>query len=279
MRFVLVLALLARVAHADPAADANKAMQAFVDAVAAKKLPAEVDSFIGPEHDLEDAIGDLADVAKVVPKPTLKIVSTHLAKSGTAAWIIGEITGGKYEVNEKMTSAPLRASAFLTLDGGTWHVRAAHWSGALPNEGKAEMCGAMDPGYMPPPAIAKGAEPAVQVINDAFKGALGGKGTSAQVLAALSDAKDAQMFGSAPTESFTGGTAIKKVFKSWKIDLYAGDEHARAGIAPGGDLAWVATSVQTFWQCKSYRALFVLQKEGSAWKIVHQHYSDTVYVP
>lgn len=61
---------------------------------------------------------------------------------------------------------------------------------------------------------------------------------------------------SAPSESFTGGAAIKKVFKSWKIDLYADmQDHTRAGIAPGGDL------------------------EGNAWKIVHQHYSDTVSVP
>jgi ketosteroid isomerase-like protein len=256
-------------------------MQAFVDAVAAKKLPSEVDTFIAPFQDAEQAIAELDDVAKIVAKPKLRILATHVAKSGTAAWIVAQISGGKYQPErDKTSTAPLRASAFLTLDGGKWHVRAAHWSGTKPNRQEAQVCGAIDPGYEPPPYIAKGAEPAVKVITEAFAGKIDGEGTAAQVLPALSDDKAAQMFGSAPGETFTGAAAVKKVFKGWKIDLGADTgEHTRAGIAPGGDLAWVAMEVMTFWQCTAYRTLFVLQKEGGAWKIVHQHYSERVLAP
>jgi len=281
MRLVLVLAMMVRSAYADPAADANKAMQAFVDAAAAKKLPADVDTFIGPADNPEQETADLDDVLKIVPRPKLKIVSTHVAKSGTAAWIVAQVSGAKYSPEwGKTSTAPLRASAFLTLDNGAWHVRAAHWSGGKNNQKAVEGCGLIDPAFRVPAAIGKGAAPAVKVIKDAFGGMYDGNGTSAQIIAALSDDKGAQMFGSAPSENFTGSAAIKNVFKKWKIDLYADDgEHTRAGIAPGGDLAWVAMDITTMWMCTSYRALFVLQKEGSAWKIVHQHYSEWVIAP
>ena len=281
MRWLVAVVLICRIAHADPAADANKAMQAFVDATAAKKLPGEVEVFIGPQHDAAHAVTEVGDVLDIVGKPKLEIVATHVAKSGTAAWIVAQISGAKYEAEfGKTVTAPLRASAFLTLDGGAWHVRATHWSGGKPNSPPSGMCGLIDPGYEPPPRIAKGTEPVVKVVTGAFAGQMQGAGTSALVIPALSDDKAAQMFGSAPTEKFTGGAAIKKVFKAWKIDLYADTgEHTISGLAPGGDLAWVAMDVQTFWQCTSYRALFVLQKEGTAWKIVHQHYSNSVMTP
>lgn len=277
----IALLLVCGVVHADPAADAGKALQAFVDGVAAKRAPSELEAFIGPGDDKEQAIADLAELAKLVAKPKLAITATHVAKSGTAAWIVGEISGAKYNPEfGKTSTAPLRATAFLTLDGGSWHVRAAHWSAGKPNNGRSEMCGMIDPAYVPPPRIAKGTEPVLKIIADAFRGQFEGNGTSAMIVAALSDDAGAHLFGSAPNEKYTGGAAIKKVFKAWKIDLYANTaEHTRSGIAPGGDLAWVALHVQTMWQCTSYRTLFVLQKEGSAWKIVDQHYSEWVLAP
>jgi hypothetical protein len=197
MRIWAVLAVIsvATLAHADPRADAGKALQAFVDAAAAKNLPEEVDAFITPGHDAENEIGDLDALATIVAKPTLKILSTHLARSGTAAWIVGEIGGASYvaHIGDK-PSTTLRASAFLTLDGGVWHVRAAHWSGEKRDEKLGEGCGMLDSAY-------------------------------------------------------------------------------------GGDLAWVATEVDTDTLCTSYRAFFVLEKEGTARKIVHAHFSGWVMAP
>lgn len=139
----------------------------------------------------------------------------------------------------------------------------------------------LDSAYDPPAHIGKGAEPAVQVIKDAFLGEEYGSGKLIKVplLAALSSSKDAQMFGSAPKERWTGGAAIQKVFKRWNVDLRAQIDKVRAGIAPGGDLAWVATEVDTDTLCSSYRAFFVLEKEGTAWKIVHAHFSGWVMTP
>lgn len=285
MRIWAALAVMsvASLAHADPGADAAKAFQGLADAVAAKKLPANLDAFIGPTHDAEQAVADPADVATIVSAPKLKIISTHVAKSGTAAWIVATVDGGRYDVAwAKPSTAPLRASAFLTLDGGTWQVRAAHWSGGTPNRPKEGGCGNMDIGYEPPDGVATGAEPAVKVITTAFPGAeyRTGKLQTTVLLAALSDDKAAQMFGSAPDEQFTGGAAIKKIFAHWKVDLRApSDGHIRAGIAPGGDLAWVATEISSDLQCTAYRALFVLQLEKGAWRIVHQHFSSGVTAP
>jgi hypothetical protein len=277
----IVLLLACGVVHADPAADAGKAFQAFVDGIVAKRAPSELEAFIAPGDDKDQAVADLGELAKLLTKPKLAITATHVAKSGTAAWLVGEISGVKYRANlDKTATTPLRATAFLTLDGGTWHVRAAHWSAGKPNSGPAEMCGLIDPAYVPPPRIAKGTEPVLKVISDAFRGSYEGNGTAAMIVAALSDDAGAHLFGSAPSEKYSGGAAIKKVFKAWKIDLYADTrEHTRSGIAPGGDLAWVALHVQTMWQCTSYRTLFVLQKEGAAWKLVDQHYSEWVLAP
>jgi len=282
MLVAVVVLALGSLAHADPAADANKAFKGFVDDVAAKKLPAQLDAFIGPGHDAETAVADVADVVAFVPAAKLKIVATHVAKSGTAAWIVAELAGARYRATyDKVATTPLRASAFLTLDAGTWHVRAAHWSGGAPNQPRAGGCGNMDMAYEPPPAIGKGAEAAAKVITDALAGAeyRTGRIQSEKIVAVLSDDKDALMFGSAPEERFTGGAAIKKIFKQWKVDLYAPKDHLRAGIAPGGDLAWVAGEITSDLQCTPYRALFVLQREKDAWKIVHQHFSESVGAP
>jgi len=279
MLVVAAVVCLASFAHADPATDASKAFSSFADAVAAKKLPDGVEAFIGPQHDPDVAVTDPADVLAIVPSPKLKIVSSHVAKSGTAAWVVAAVPGAKYDVAWQQSSTqPLRASAFLTLDGGTWHVRAVHWSGGVPNRPRAGGCGNMDIAYEPPDAIAKGAEPAVKLVRDAFLGAeyRTGKLQTGVIVSALSDDKAAQMFGSAPDEMFIGGATIKSIFKKWKVDLRANSDHTRAGIAPGGDLAWVATEVASDLQCTPYRTLFVLQLEGGKWKIVHMHFSSWV---
>src|SRR6185503_17218951 len=120
-------------ASADPASDANAGLQAFVAAAHAKALPAGVESFIAPSFDDEHAVAELDELAKIVPAPKLEILATHVAKSGTAAWIVAEISGAKYESDGNTVTTPLRASAFLTLDNGQWHVRAAQISGVKAN--------------------------------------------------------------------------------------------------------------------------------------------------
>jgi len=265
MRAALILGVIsmASVAHADPAADAKAGFQRFVDAVAAKQQPAELDTFIAPDKDEEDAVGDVAKAAASLGKP-MKIVGIGVAKSGTGAWIAA-------------TLGEARATAFLVKDAKGWHVTAAHISLA-----KAEQrftaedgvgCGMVDEVLRWPASVPKDAKAAADTLDKAFMPPDGGKHGPLD-LAALSDDKSALVFGSAPKEQWTGGAKIKKVFDSWKIDLGRNSDLARAGIAPGGDLAWVAEPVTTDLMCKQYRAMFVLQKERGTWKIVHQHYSD-----
>lgn len=265
MRFALVLGLIstASLAHADPAADAKAAFAGFVKSIAAKQEPAGLDTFIAPDKDEEDAVGDLAKAADAATKP-LKVIATGVAKSGTGAWIAA-------------TLGPTRATAFLVKDASGWHVTAAHWSAARTEQrftaDDGVGCGMVNEVLRWPANIPEGAKAAAGVLDKAFLPPDGGKGGPLD-LAAISDDKSALVFGSAPKEQWTGGATIKKIFKGWKIDLGANSDVARAGIAPGGDLAWVAMPVTTDLMCKQYRAMFVLQKEGSTWKIVHQHYSD-----
>lgn len=265
MRAALIVGVIsiASVAHADPAADAKAAFQRFVDSVAAKKAPDDVDTFITPARDDDDDVGDAEKAATAVGKP-VKIVATGIAKSGTGAWIAA-------------TLGSTRATAFLVKDAKGWHVTAAHWSTAhaearfTADDGVG--CGMVNEVLRWPAHVPKDAKAAADALDKAFMPPDGGKHGPLD-LAALSDDKSALVFGSAPKEQWTGGAKIKKVFDGWKIDLGAGSDLARAGIASGGDLAWVAEPVTTDLMCKQYRAMFVLQKEGGAWKIVHQHYSD-----
>lgn len=95
----------------------------------------------------------------------------------------------------------------------------------------------------------------------------------------LSDDKRAIAIGSAQKEKFVGGPAIKAAFKNWRVsahaDLDAPTPAARANISADGELMWVALSIVPPPQlCVTYRALFVLAKEPSGWKIVHQHDSE-----
>jgi hypothetical protein len=103
----------------------------------------------------------------------------------------------------------------------------------------------------------------------------------ATFLALLSDDKRAQVFGSAPKETFVGGKKIKGVFKRWTVELTCWDRDdpklpARAGATPDGELMWMAVGVAYYRPCTSYRTMLVMTKEKGAWKIVHQHYSEPV---
>jgi ketosteroid isomerase-like protein len=92
----------------------------------------------------------------------------------------------------------------------------------------------------------------------------------------MTDSGNAVLFG--PNATTVGGAAIKNVFKRWKV---TGPWHepgkelsARAGLVPGGELAWMALEIGgPPEQCTDFRSFFVLAVEDGGWKLVHQHYS------
>jgi hypothetical protein len=278
---VAVLAVLAvpAVTAAAPDADVKAAFTTFVDGVAAgKPLPAGVELFIPPGHDGgEPVVGDLAQTRGLLDKGKPKVLAVVVSPGGGSAWLAAEIPG-KVPRDKKVKKETIRASAFLVKDGAAWAVRALHWSTGEKNV-VDDGCGALDFEWSFEGAVAPKLETTVKAVLNAFDDQ-----DTASLVALLSDDKRAFVFGSAPREKFVGGPRIKSLFKKWNVGLlyWNRDEPglpSRAGIAPDGELMWMTAGTMVTRMCTSYRTFLVLAKEPAGWRIVHQHYSEPVYLP
>ena len=281
MKPVMVAALVMAFAtpvRADVTADVTKDYTAFVTSVAAGKVPAGVEVFIAPETDtvIEGGLSD--DFKTELPKPTVSNVTVVTSKSGSSAWLVADLAGVVPNRDDKRSAGTLRTSAFLVHDKTGWNVRAADWSVAVADQKLPDDigCGNLDHQWMIQDRgkVPKGLEPQVTAALEALH-----KGKLASV---LSDDKRAIAIGSAPKDRFVGGAAIKKVFKKWQLGIVyvpgTGPLPAVAGTGPDDDLMWFVTPVLAPHElCTEYRTFFVLQREGSDWKIVHQHYSISVH--
>lgn len=267
MRNVLIaLVLLASTADADVATDVTKDYAAWISDLAAGKKGTAIPVFIRPQGDSMHL--DTYDaIDKLLATHDLSAVTVVPAKSGASAWLVADLAAQSPTTKKPVT---LRTSAFLNHDDKGWHVRAAHWSVARKDETvPAEMgCGMLGFEWPLEGTPTKEAKPIVDTAIDALNGH--------KLVGLISDDKRGIVIGSAPKEKFVGGAAVKKVFAKWELSsIYTPVERpVYADVGPGGDLAWIALAVTGPAKvCTQYRALWVLQKEGSAWKLVHQHYS------
>jgi ketosteroid isomerase-like protein len=189
--------------------------------------------------------------------------------SGKSAWVAAEIAARVQDGN-KWKPETVRASAFLVLDADAWRVTAADFSVAMPEKPAPPGCGNASHQWQSPKSVPKALEPAVRE-------AMGTLGDPKKLPALLSDSKDAFVWGTSPGETFSGGAAIKNVFKKWHVSAWTpADEPPEAMAGTGGDneLVWFAAPIMAPTQmCSMYRGFFVLAKQGSGWKLVHQHYS------
>jgi ketosteroid isomerase-like protein len=263
-------------AKPDPAVTA--AFTAFVDGVAAgKPVPANVELFLPPGNDDgEPRPSDLAPTRKLLDKPKVKVLAAVVAPAGTSAWVAAEITA-KVPRSGKIKKESLRASALLVKEGGAWSVRATHWSGGVKNVVDAG-CGALDFEWMFEGDVPAKVEAPVKAVLAAFEDP-----DARSLVALLSDDKRAYVIGSAPGEKIVGGPKIKSVFKKWNVNLLYWDKDAgklpsRAGLSPDGELMWMTAATMVSKLCTSYRSFFVLAKEPGGWRIVHQHYSEPLYL-
>lgn len=278
---VLVVVTAATTAHAQTAPDAEvkAAFTAFVeDARGGKPWPSTLELLIDPSPDDSDprpahskVIGKL-----VVDKPKVTYAAVVLSPGGASAWVAAELTA-KVPRGGKLKKESLRASAVLAKEGAAWTVRAAHVSVAQKND-VDPGCGAL--GYeweFEHEVPAKLAAP-VKAVLDAFN-----EPDPKALLAHLSDDKKVVVFGSAPREKFVGGARVKGIFKKWEVGLVywnkdEPDLPARAGTTADGNLLWMTAATTVPATCTSYRTLLVLAKEPAGWRIVHQHYSEPIYL-
>jgi hypothetical protein len=261
----IVVLLATTTARADVTAEVTKDYTAWITDLAAGKQPG-VEIFVGPEGDSAHT-DTFDDLGKLLVKHQLSGITVVPAKSGSSAWLVADLAAQAPATKKAVT---VRTSAFLVHDDKGWHVRAAHWSVARVDDVMPpEMgCGMLGFEWELAGHPAKDADPIAKTAIAALH--------DSKLTSLLSDDKRAIVIGSAPKERFTGGAAIKKVFAKWELfSPYTADERpVYAGVGPGGDLAWIVLPVTGPPKvCTQYRALWVLQKEGASWKLVHQHYS------
>lgn len=264
MRWLLPLVVMCRIAGATPAADVTKAFQGFVDSAGTAEPMLEV--FIPPQGDSpEDGAWpvlpkDKGEVRGYLDHPRVAVRTLVVTRSGNAAWLAAEIRNAKL--------APLRASAVLVKEGTTWHVVATAWSRATVPP-TVPTCKVMQFEWRPRAKVAAEARPAVIAVMKALN-------PSADFTSVMTGSGRAVLFS--PAATTVGGAAIKRVFKTWKVTApwhEPGKElSARAGVVPGGELAWMVLEVGSPpAQCTDFRSFFVLAPEASGYKLVHQHYS------
>lgn len=269
--FVVMLAVAAP-ARADVAADIKQSFKTFVDGVG-KKQVGKLDDFITPGMTLDQ-------LAAAIPKPAVTFLAVVPSASGTSAWLAAEISArvpredrkSKVKVRDEV----LRASAFLVLERGVWRVTATQWTAAMPNV-DAELCGIHVPMDNMDTRVPKDFLATTTAVVAALR-----KSHDGGFRALMSDDKRALLIGSAAKEKFTGGPAIKALFKKWNVHIIeaeyqVGDKKIALPAHAGGgtDLMWIATRVLSNPQfCTEYDALFVLAKEPAGWRIVHQHYAE-----
>jgi hypothetical protein len=271
---IAVVAATTSLAHADPNAEITKAFGGFVDSFATAKPALDgVQALLLPAM-MDVPVPVAADAANTFQAPKTKVLRIVPTKSGKAAWVAAEIAT-KVEHDKKWVAQSVRASAVLVLDGATWRVRAADFSVAVPERAAPPGCGNASDQWESPSKVAKAAVPAVDALIHAIS-------DPATFVPMISDDKNALVFGSAPKETYSGGAAIKAIFKKWRIggDMPGGDGalSAIADVGPDGELVWAITPIMAPIQmCAMYRGFFVLVKDGTAWKVIHQHYSSPFF--
>ncbi|MGE5184065.1 MAG: nuclear transport factor 2 family protein [Acidobacteriota bacterium] len=267
---VLVALALPSPARADTRADVTAAFTAFVNAYAAPKPDlGTIELLMEPQSFEEEDLPVPAKLTQGLQQPKLaKLVRLVVSPGGTSAWVAAEISARVR--GDKWKPETVRASAVLVLDGKAWRVTAAHFSVAMPEQPAPPGCGNASNQWEAPQKTPKALEPLVRQTMNAI-------GDAKQFAAAMSDSKDALLYGTSPGETFSGGAAIKKIFRKWHVSAWTAEDqppHAVAGASPDGALVWLAVPIMAPTQmCSMYRGFFVLAKEPGGWKIVHQHYS------
>ncbi len=273
MRSALVLAAvaIASPARADTKADVTAAFTAFVNAYAADNPQlGKIELLMETQGADEESLPVPAKITQGLQQPKVqKVVRVVVSGSGKSAWVAAELAARAQAV-DKWKPETVRASAVLVLDGKAWRVAAADFSVAMVERPAPPGCGNASNQWEAPQKTPKALEPLVRQTMNAV-------GDAKQFAAAMSDSKDALLYGTSPGETFSGGAAIRKIFQKWHVSAWTpADEppHAVAGTSSDGELVWLAVPIMAPIQmCSMYRGFFVLAKEGNAWKIVHQHYS------
>lgn len=209
----------------------------------------------------------------------IKNLVTATSTDGKVAWFAADVKG----VPQDGDCAPgpcapnrdpaLHVTGLVEKSGKAWTWVAWHIAAPLTAKDQAALA---KQSTLPDelPRDVRKADDVVKVIEGALA-------NPADLAALVSDRKDVVMYGSAGAERYVGGAKVKKQLAAWNLVLRVRDG-VQAGIV-GTNVAWVAANLDAKSakkpnaKAEPYRVLAVLEKSGTAWKIVQLHFSVDVF--
>ncbi|HEY1550917.1 MAG TPA: hypothetical protein VGG28_23975 [Kofleriaceae bacterium] len=124
-----------------------------------------------------------------------------------------------------------------------------------------------------PTTIVRRIDAGAEDADKLFEATLGDPAAFAK---AISDRKDAVMFGSDPGERFVGGVAIRAQLAKWKLAFKLRDG-VQAGVTSSKTIAFVAANVDAVKsgaKPAAYRVFAIYEKTNGAWRTVLLQFSN-----
>jgi len=278
---VLVVALgTSSLALADTAADVTSRLDAFASKGGAQKP--DVPKFAITNNVTYEAPASIDQVMLGLPEIALadkaKTTVGVSAASPAVAWISANVAEHSHCAKPGCPKQPtdlwLRATVLMEKATANAPWQPIAWALTPPIPG-SEQVAAIAEGKVPmalTPNVGTAEEPA-----KAFTAALA---DPKKLSGMLSTRKDLVLNGSEMTERFVGAKAKAKPTE-WDLAFVPRDG-VRAGLATGGNVAWVAVNVDGKFVTNPkmkpvpYRVFAVLEKSGKDWKIVAIQFSTAV---
>ncbi|HTJ42299.1 MAG TPA: nuclear transport factor 2 family protein [Kofleriaceae bacterium] len=265
----------------DPKAAATKLVKQQVASLAAMIDETELPEHVYTDDATFSIVNDSVDVGKsgaaqlgdAVLGPcglhshSLKDVRAQLAADGQTAVVSFavhfelkcDVSGEYFDRDERATELAVK-----TKDG--WRIAGGLWSQAMAN------------GPINAAAI-KGTMPALDPVADADGDAGLRAALDALLAKGVDDAaaarKELTAIGSGPKEITTSGAAFAKPWKAAWVSKALATGHVRAEVAPSGTTGWAVANVMLAKKKGGdsyvipFRVLFVFDKNGDAWSLVH----------
>ena len=213
-----------------------------------------------------------------VPAPSLDIERPiyTVAADGSAAWVIanldlqGPCGGG-------LCGLLIRAHATVLYerDATDRPWRPVAWAVELTSSAKEQAERMKAPAKLERAPIARKLEPGAEAAAKLFESTVGDPKALAGTVA---DRKDVVLFGSETSERIEGAPQVRATIAKWNL-AFKINGGLNAGITAKRNVAWVAANLDARsakaprGAATPYRALFLYEQTGAAWKLVHAHFA------
>jgi hypothetical protein len=209
----------------------------------------------------------------------IKNLVAATSADGKVAWFAADVKGVADpdecapEPCKPNRDPPLHVTGLVEKAGKDWKWVAWHTAPPLTAKDQAALAKQKTLPDVIPRDLRK-ADEVVKLVEDTLA-------NPTAMAALVSDRKDVVMYGSSGKERYVGGAKVKKQITAWNLALKVRDG-IQAGLV-GSNVAWIAMNLDAKSLKKlnapadPYRLLVVLEKTGTAWKIVQLHFSVDIF--